>query len=258
MKVNTRKTKLMVSGLKGELHKSKIDPGGICGRRVMANLVLCTKCGSWVHGKCAKIKRVTARLAMHFVCSKCKGIMERTMDSIEKLCDEVETVNGFCYLGDRLNASGGCEAAVTARVKIGWVKFRECGELLPGNRFPLKIKGKVYRCFVRSAILYRSETWCLKENEKAILRRAERAMVRAMYGQKVVDRKTTEEQMDMLGLKETIDRLATANGVRWYGHVLRRDDDSVLRVALNLEVSGKRKREIPGRSRWMRKHRRLV
>ena len=32
---------------------------------------------------------------MHFVCSKCKGIMEGTMDSIEKLCDEVETVNGF-------------------------------------------------------------------------------------------------------------------------------------------------------------------
>ena len=49
----------------------------------------------------------------------------------------------------------------------------------------------------------------------------------------------------MLGLKETIDRLATANGVKWYGHVLRRDDDSVLRVALNLEVTGKRKRERP-------------
>ena len=67
-------------------------------------------------------------------------------------------------------------------------------------------------------------------------------MVRAMCGQKVVDRKTTEEQMDMLGLKKTTDRLATANGVGWYAHVLRRDDDSVLRVALNLEVSGKRKR----------------
>ena len=154
------------------------------------------------------------------------------MDSIEKLCDEVETVNGFCYLGDRLNASGNCEAAVIARVRTGWVRFRECGELLLGNRFPLKMKGKVYRCCVRSAILYGSETWCLKENEKAILRRTERAMVRAMCGQKVVDRKTTEEQMDMLGLKETINRLATANGVRWYGHVLRRDDDSVLRVAL--------------------------
>ena len=61
----------------------------------MANSVLCTKCGNWVHGKCAKIKRVTARLAMHFVCLKCKGIMERKMDSIEKLFDEVETVNGL-------------------------------------------------------------------------------------------------------------------------------------------------------------------
>ena len=30
-------------------------------------------------------------------------------------------------------------------------------------------------------------------------------MVRAMCGQKVVDRKTTEEQMSMLGLRETID-----------------------------------------------------
>ena len=114
-----------------------------------------------------------------------------------------------------------------------------------GNRFPLKMKGKVYHCCVRSAILYGNETWCLKENEKAILRRTEKAMVRAMCGQKVVDRKTTEEQMDMLGLKETIDRLATANGVRWYGHVLRRDNNSVLRVALNLEVSGKRKRGRP-------------
>ena len=189
-----QKNKVMVSGSEGELYKGKIDPCLVCGKRVMANSVLCTKCGNWVHGKCAKIKRATARLAMHFVCSKCKGIMKGTMDSIEKLCDEVETVNGFCYLGDRLNASGGCEAAVTARVRIGWVRFRECGELLLGNRFPLKMKGKVYLCCVRSAILYGSETWCLKENEKPILRRTERAMVRAMCGQKVVDRKTTEEQ----------------------------------------------------------------
>ena len=65
------------------------------------------------------------------------------MDSIEKLCDEVKTVNGFCYLEDKLNASGGCEAAVTARVRIGWVRFRKCGELLLGNRFPLMVKGSL-------------------------------------------------------------------------------------------------------------------
>ena len=64
---------------------------------------------------------------MHFICLKRKVIMEGTVDSTKKLCDEVETVNGFCYLGNRLKASGGCEAAVTATVKIGWVRFRKCG-----------------------------------------------------------------------------------------------------------------------------------
>ena len=50
----------------------------------------------------------------------------------------------------------------------------------------------------------------------------------------------------LMELRETIDHLATADGVRWYEHELRRDDDSILRVALDLEVSGKRKR---GRSK---------
>ena len=83
--------------------------------------------------------------------------MEGTVDSIEKLCDEVEKVKECCYLGDRLNSSNRCEATVTAKVSIGWVRFGECGELLLENRFPLKMKSKVYRCCVRSAILYGSE-----------------------------------------------------------------------------------------------------
>ena len=41
LKVNTRKTKLMVSGSEGKLYKSKIDPCGVCGKRVLANSVLC-------------------------------------------------------------------------------------------------------------------------------------------------------------------------------------------------------------------------
>ena len=65
--------------------------------------------------------------------------------------------------------------------------------------------------------------------------------MRIMSGQKVVDRKTTKEQIDLLGLKETIGQLATVNEVRWYGHVLSRNDNSILRVALDPEVSGKRK-----------------
>ena len=191
------------------------------------------------------MKRVTSSLAKHFVCARCKNVMERAEEPVGNLSDRIETVNGFCYLRDRLNASGGCEAAVTARARFGWVKFRECGELLYGKRFSLKMKGRVYQTCVRPATLYGSETWCLRESEMGTLRRTERAMVRAMCGVKLVDKRNTTELMDMLGLRVAADKLAKANAVRLYGHVLRREEDNVLRKALRLTVEGQRRRGRP-------------
>ena len=82
----------------------------------------------------------------------------------------METVREFAYLGDRMSPVGGCESAVTARARCGWVKFMECGELLHSRRFPLMLKGAVYKSYVRPAILYRSEAWCLKNCEFRMLR----------------------------------------------------------------------------------------
>ena len=69
------------------------------------------------------------------------------------------------------------------------------------------------------------------------MRRTERAMCSA----KVMEKKRTEDLMEMLGLKETVVQMAKANGLRWYGHVLRKDDGYVLRKALEFEVKGKRR-----------------
>ena len=46
---------------------------------------------------------------------------------------------------------------MTDRTKCGSVMFMECSELLYGRRFPLELKGAVYRSYVRPAILYGSE-----------------------------------------------------------------------------------------------------
>ena len=85
----------------------------------------------------------------------------------------------------------------------------------------------------------------------AILRRTERAMVRSTCGGKLVERKKMEELIEILGLKETLDRMAKVNGVRWHGHVIRRDDN-ILKKAMIMEVNGKRKRGRP-RMTWRRK-----
>ena len=122
-----------------------------------------------------------------------------------------------------MNAGSGCEAAVTARARIGWVKFRECRELLNSKRFSLKLEGMVYRSCVRSAMLYGSETRCLRESEKTILRRTGRARVRAMCGAKLMEKKRTEDLMEMLGLKETAVQMTKANGCLLYTSPSPRD-----------------------------------
>ena len=165
LKVNVGKTKMMVSGMEGEIALSKIDPCGIRGKRIGSNAVCCTQCTKWIHERCTKMKKVTCSSVRHFVCRRCTDVGDGMEEPVEVLCDEVETAKELCYLGDRLNTSGGRETAVITRVRIRWMKFRECGELLLGRRFSLRMKGMVYRSCVRSAMLHGSETWCLRESE---------------------------------------------------------------------------------------------
>ena len=72
LKLDLGKTKVVVSGAEVEVTVSKVDPSGICGKRVMANSVLCVKCRKWIHERCAKVKRVTLRLGRDFVCGRSK------------------------------------------------------------------------------------------------------------------------------------------------------------------------------------------
>ena len=65
-------------------------------------------------------------------------------------CGGMETV-------DILNATDGCETLVKARTKIDWIKLSKCSEILKGKSFSFKMKGKIYKSCVRSAMLYGSK-----------------------------------------------------------------------------------------------------
>ena len=48
--------------------------------------------------------------------------------------------------------------------------------------------------------------------------------------------------MLMLGFDETLDQLAMVSSVCWHSHVLRREDDHVLRRALDFDAEGHREK----------------
>ena len=49
----------------------------------------------------------------------------------------------------------------------------------------------------------------------AILRRTERTMMRAMCSTKLMEKKRTEDLMEMLGWKETVVQMVKAIGLKW-------------------------------------------
>ena len=77
-------------------------------------------------------------------------------------------------------------------------------------------------------MLYGSDIFSLDQNEIVILQRTERATVRNMCGVKLMDIGSTKDLMLMLHLNEAIDPMAKVNCVRWYGHVLRKNNENFL------------------------------
>ena len=80
----------------------------------------------------------------------------------------------------------------------------------------------------------------------------------------MIEKERSQERRSLLGLKDTLDGLARASGVRWYAHVWKKDNGDVLRKALNFEVAERRgrgrpnmtwKRQGASRSHWTEKGR---
>ena len=95
----------------------------------------------------------------------------------------LEVVYKFCYLGDMLS-----DAAVEARIRIGWNKFRQLVPLLTNRDISLIRRGRLYSSCVRSSMLHGNETWPVRKENKVALQRAEMRMVRWMCDVKVKDK----------------------------------------------------------------------
>ena len=92
-----------------------------------------------------------------------------------------------------MDADGGCDSAVTTRVRSAWKKFREYLSILTGKGFSLKLKGKVYATCVRSCLMHGTETWPMKVEHELKMNRTEMSMIRWMCGVKLNERKKSEE-----------------------------------------------------------------
>ena len=143
-----------------------------------------------------------------------------------------------------INANGGAESASVVRERCAWQKFRELSSILTAKYVSLKLKGRVYDTCVRSAMLFGSETWAMKDEQEARFERTEMRMVRWMSEVSLREKKTSAELRARMGLKP-VGEVVRGNRLRWLGHILRKDEEDWVRKCMDYEIDGKRPRGRP-------------
>ena len=53
------------------------------------------------------------------------------------------------------------------------------------------------------------------------------------------ERRSSKELRDLLGIEQDISEMVRKSRLRWYGHVMRREESAGMKRALEFEVEGK-------------------
>ena len=243
LRVNVSKTK----GLSVPQHvevRAAVDPCSVCGKRVGRNSILCTKCKLWTHKRCTNIRGSLKPWSGIFTCAKCCNPPASQQE--EPSYGELECVKKFTYLGHCLDATGGCEIAISQRIQAAWSSFRQLrGSLLGRRGLSFKQRGIIYSRCVRPVLLYSSETWCATTASKQRLKSAENRMIRMMCNVTLADRIPTEVLRNKLEIARDVLECLEMQLLRWFGHVFRRDESNPIKLAYNLQVEGSKPRGRP-------------
>ena len=155
---------------------------------------------------------------------------------------KVPRVKEFKYLGSTVQESGDCQREVKKRVQAGWNGWRRVSGVICDKRLPARVKGKVYSTVVRSTMVYGLETVAVTKKQVEEMEVAEMKMLWFAMGVTRKDKIRNEHirstvKIERLGMKMREGRL------RWYGHVMRRNQEYVGRKMIKIELPGKETKE---------------
>ena len=159
--------------------------------------------------------------------------------NLQGVGQNLERVNTFKYLGATLEENGGLDAEMTHRIQSGWQNWKRVrlSGILCDRRISLRVKGKVYKTVVKPAMVYGAETWAVKKAQEKKLDVAEMRMLRWMSGVTKLDIIWNERIRGTTKVGE-ISKKVQESRLKWYGHVLRREDEYVGKRGMGMEVPG--------------------
>ncbi|CAG2234263.1 unnamed protein product [Mytilus edulis] len=164
--------------------------------------------------------------------------------------EQLELVQSFTYLGSVVTSEGGAEQDIKTRIGKARSAFHRLRNIWKTPSIRKKTKLKIYNSCVTSVLLYGAECWRMTEKDINRLSSFHNTCLRRIM--KIYwPNKITNEDLHKKTKSQDIETTLLQKRWRWLGHVLRKPQGDMTKVALRWTPEGKRKRGRP-KTTWRR------
>jgi uncharacterized protein YukE len=162
--------------------------------------------------------------------------------------EALEQVDKFTYLGVIINKEGTLEDEINGRIaKTGRLYNSIKSNFLGKKEIPKQIKTEIVKKIVKPTLTYACESWTLTQKQKSRITSTEMRFLRRIEGKTRKDKIRNQifrENLNIVPVETTIEQ----GQLRWLGHVIRRDENRLIKQIFEAKEMGKKKRGRPRRT----------
>lgn len=222
----------------------------ICNLRYADDTVLLTTSMEDMRLLLQKLEAESLNLGLAINRSKTKLMI---VDRAQKLADiddiGVDVVQNYIYLGSQICNDGSCEPEIRRRIAMAKDAMTRLNGLWKNRGITNTTKMRLVRALIFPIFLYGVETWTIKARERQRIDAFEMWCWRRMLRIPWTAKRTNVSILSQLKIKERLSATCYQRVLSYFGHIMRREDDSLEKLVIVGNTEGKRSR---GRSptRW--------
>ena len=180
------------------------------------------------------------------ICSGCKRLFNTARG-----CKVHEA---FKYLCSFVSLQHGDLKEISVKLAEGRHQFASFEKLGKSKQLSIPLKRKLYRALVLSVVLYSSETWIMNKSTQRKLESFDTSCLRRILCFSYMEKVTNEEVLARSRMS-TLSAMIMIKRLKWFGHVLRMNDDRLALRVFTREPTEKYRyaKQAPGgqRKTWL-------
>ncbi|XP_073671663.1 uncharacterized protein [Paramisgurnus dabryanus] len=158
--------------------------------------------------------------------------------------DEITFTESFVYLGSIITPDGGSKKDIQNRLNKARSAFISMSNIWRSSQYSVKTKLKLYNSCIIPVLLYGAECWRMTQQDLTKLStfhtKSLRKILKIFWPNKI----SNEDLLSRCN-QENMPTIIMKRRWQWIGHVLRKEDGSIIKTALHWTPDGRRKRGRP-------------